>query len=70
MLRCLPGSITWLVRHGGSSAPLKKLHAVKATLTEPMTTRLILRTNFRNGDPGSMPQAVFEMSHFKFSPVP
>jgi hypothetical protein len=58
------GSITWLVNG-------KTIHHATATLTEPMTTRLIFRTNFKHnsppGDPGYMPTANFEISHFKFT---
>jgi hypothetical protein len=41
-----------------------------AKLTEAMGTRLIMRTNFRKGDPGFMPDTAWEISHFKFTPAP
>ena len=60
------GSITWMVNG-------KSVHEASAVLTEPMTTRLILRTNFKHmdppGDPGFLPAASFEISHFKFTPA-
>jgi hypothetical protein len=63
-------SITWLVGHGKEPhIELKQVHHASATLSEPMTTRLILRTNFRNGDPGFMSDTAFEVSHFKFTPA-
>eukprot|EP00040_Diaphanoeca_grandis_P033444 m.204886 g.204886 ORF g.204886 m.204886 type:complete len:266 (-) comp32903_c5_seq8:155-952(-) len=54
-------SLEWLVDG-------KTLHHTSAKLTQPMTTRLILRTNYRAGDPGYMPTANFEIAHFKFTP--
>ena len=33
-----------------------------------MGTRLIMRTNFRDGDPGFMPDHAWEIEHFKFTP--
>jgi hypothetical protein len=62
------GSVTWLVAHG-QPVELKTVHHATATLTQPMGTRLILRTNFRQGDPGFMPETVWEISHFKFTPL-
>jgi len=64
-------SITWLVGHGKQPGiELKTVHQVKTTLSQAllMTTRLIMRTNFKNGDPGYMPDTVWELSHFKFTP--
>ena len=48
----------------------KTVHHASATLSKPMTTRLIFRTNFRSGDPGFMPAASFEIEHFRFTPAP
>mmetsp|Transcript_8544 Transcript_8544/g.21996 ORF Transcript_8544/g.21996 Transcript_8544/m.21996 type:complete len:282 (+) Transcript_8544:15-860(+) len=58
--------IDWAVGKGDELP--KTIHSVDAKLTEPMTTRLIFRTNFRDGDPGFMPDHVFEIAHFKFFP--
>ena len=55
-------SITWVVNS-------KTVHHAKAKLTVPMTTRLIMRTNFRDGDPGFMADTALEVSHFKFTPA-
>lgn len=63
-------SLTWLVGHGKEPhIMLKTVHHAAAELSVPMTTRLILRTNFRDGDPGYMPDTALEVSHFKFTPV-
>jgi len=67
VIRCTEGKLAWLVAEG--SGPLKEVHSAAATLTEPMTTRLIYRTNFRDGDPGLMPDHSFEISHFSFTPA-
>ena len=67
VIRLRKGSLTWLVGYG--DGPLEKVHHAEAKLTEPMTTRLILRTNWRNGDPGSMADHVWEVGHFSFVPV-
>lgn len=56
------GTLAWLVNG-------KTIHSVNATLSKPMSTRLILRTNFRQGDPGYMPTASFEVTHYKFTPA-
>ena len=70
VIRLRKDSLTWLVGHGKEPhIELKRLHHASATLSEPMTTRLILRTNFRDGDPGFMPDTAFEVSHFKFTPA-
>lgn len=61
------GHIQWLV--GQDKEAPKLIYEANATLTEPMTTRIILRTNFRDGDPGYLPDHVFEISHFRFVPV-
>jgi hypothetical protein len=45
------------------------IHSVDGKWTEPMTTRLIMRTNFRNGDPGVMPDHVFEINEYSFTPT-
>jgi len=60
VIKLRKGSIEWLVDG-------KTIHNAAATLTQKMTTRLILRTNFRAGDPGSMPTAIFEIAYFKFT---
>jgi hypothetical protein len=71
VIRLRKDSLTWLVGHGkGPHIELKTVHHATATLSVPMTTRLILRTNFRDGDPGYMPDTAFEVSHFKFTPAP
>ena len=62
-------SITWKVGHGqGLHIELKEIHHVKAKLSKPMGTRLIMRTNFRGGDPGFMADTGWEIEHFKFTP--
>lgn len=69
VIRLRKGEISWLVGPGtASETELRKIHTAEATLTEPMTTRIILRTNFRNGDPGYMPEHHFEIKHFEFQP--
>jgi beta-glucanase (GH16 family) len=57
-------SITWLVGN-------ETVHHVNTTLSQAMTmtTRLIMRTNFKHGDPGFMPDTVWELEHFKFTPI-
>ena len=69
VVRAAEGSLSWLVGHG-VDGPLKAVHSANATLTEPMTTRLIFRTNFRDGDPGYLPDHAFEIAHFSFTPAP
>ena len=67
VIRCTKGKLAWLIAEGDGE--LKEVHSAAATLTVPMTTRLIFRTNFRNGDPGLMPDHSFEISHFGFTPA-
>lgn len=63
-------SITWKVGHGKlPHIELKTIHTAKAKLSKAMGTRLIMRTNFRQGDPGFMPDTVWEIEHFKFTPT-
>ena len=70
VIRLRKDSLTWLVGHGKQPhIQLKTVHHATAKLTEPMDTRLILRTNFRDGDPGYMPATAWEISHFKFTPA-
>ena len=57
-------AISWWVGH--HDGEMRRVHSVNAVLTVPMTTRIIFRTNFRQGDPGFMEDHVFEISHFKF----
>ena len=47
----------------------RTIHSANGKWTEPMTTRLIMRTNFRNGDPGVMPDHVFEINEYSFTPM-
>ena len=47
----------------------KVVHSAEGKWTEPMTTRLIMRTNFRSGDPGVMPDHVFEINEYSFTPA-
>ena len=61
------GQLTWAVGQGDATPQV--IATANATLTQPMTTRIILRTNFRKGDPGYMPDHVFEVAHFKFTPA-
>ena len=62
-------SITWKVGHGTPPhIELRTIHHAEATLSQAMGTRLIFRTNFRQGDPGFMPDTVWEIEHFKFTP--
>ena len=58
-------SISWLVAH--EDGVMRQVHSVNAVLTVPMTTRIIFRTNFRQGDPGFMEDHVFEISYFRFT---
>ena len=54
--------------HGDGSPTV--VNSVLAKLTKPMTTRLIFRTNFKDGgDPGFMPDHVLEMSHYSVTPA-
>ena len=66
IIRLRKGSLTWLVSHEG--APPRVLHHANATLTSPMSTRLILRTNFRNGNPGFLPTHFWDVANFSFYP--
>lgn len=61
-------SLIHLANHVLDPPCCQVLQTVNAVLTEPMTTRIILRTNFRDGDPGFMDDHVFEISHFSFTP--
>jgi hypothetical protein len=61
--------ISWRVGHGQPPhIEMKTIHHAAAKLSKAMGTRLIMRTNFRSGDPGYMPDHVWEIEHFKFTP--
>ena len=72
IIRLTKTSLAWLVVEGGAGGGgvPREVHSVKATLTQPMSTRIIMRTNYRDGDPGYMPDHVFEIESFKFTPLP
>eukprot|EP00041_Stephanoeca_diplocostata_P008147 m.118021 g.118021 ORF g.118021 m.118021 type:complete len:258 (-) comp17196_c0_seq2:595-1368(-) len=61
VIRVRENSLEWLVDG-------RRVHNESARLTHPMHTSLILRTSFREGDPGVMPTAYFEIEYFRYTP--
>ena len=56
------GRLTWLVNG-------RRIHSARGSWTEKMSTRIIMRTNFRDGDPGYMSTHAFEIEYYRFVPL-
>ena len=76
------GTMIWLVNgrpiHRAQANPnpnpnpnpnWRPIHRAQGSWTQPMSTRIIMRTNFRDGDPGFMADHVFEIQSYKFTPA-